>query len=161
MLVVLLVSCSSLAIHLYYFGHYGRDQHFKRGPKLGDVESLIQTNAANFGMRTNQFGFTITSTLSCLVVEACPTDQAVWSRGCKPTSSPACGPISAIRSGRNQPARFYRLRSPSSLFAVRAKTAKEAKEAKGKGLLFFAAFAFFARHSQNDTSVTFVSRGVC
>ena len=73
----------------------------------------VETSGASFGVRTNQFGFNITSTNNLVVVvEAC-TDLA------NPNWSPVA--TNTLTSGssyfsdpqwRNYPARFYRLRSP-------------------------------------------------
>jgi hypothetical protein len=72
-----------------------------------------QTSGASFGVRTNQFGFTITGTSNLVVVvEAC-TNPA------NPRWSPvSTNPLAAGSSyfsdpqWTNYPARFYRLRSP-------------------------------------------------
>ncbi len=73
----------------------------------------VQTSGAIFGVRTNQFGFTVTGTSGLtIVVEAC-TDLA------NPTWSPvgtytltSGSPYFSDPQWTNYPARFYRLRSP-------------------------------------------------
>jgi hypothetical protein len=73
----------------------------------------VQSNDTSFGVRNNQFGFTITGTSDLvIVVEAC-TNQAnqPWS----PVSTNTLTGGSAYFSDSrwtNYPARFYRLRSP-------------------------------------------------
>lgn len=74
---------------------------------------LVQTGAADFGVRSNRFGFTISGTSGIVVVvEAC-TDLAnpVWSP--LRTNTLTDGP-SYFNDPQwtNYPARFYRLRSP-------------------------------------------------
>ena len=73
----------------------------------------IETSASTFGVRTNQFGFTIIGTSNLvIVVETCtnlshpfwsPLQAVTLSSGAAYFSDPAW---------TNHPARFYRLRSP-------------------------------------------------
>ena len=72
-----------------------------------------QTSGANFGVRTNRFGFTITGTSSLvIVVEACTNlANPIWS----PVGTNTLTGGSSYFSDpqwTNFPARFYRLRSP-------------------------------------------------
>ena len=73
----------------------------------------MQASDASFGMRTNQFGFTITGTSNLvIVVEACtnlanPTWTLLQTNVVTGGSSYFCDP-----QWTNHPARFYRIRSP-------------------------------------------------
>ena len=88
------------------------------GPTFAGLPTVLwnpqmQTGDATFGVRTNQFGFTITGNSNLVVVvEACELlSNAIWSpvatntltSGYSYFSDPQC---------TNYPARFYRLRSP-------------------------------------------------
>jgi len=73
----------------------------------------IQTTNASFGVRTNQFGFTITGTANIPIVVEASTDlaSASW------TSLQTCTLTNGLiyfsdPQWTNHPARFYRLRSP-------------------------------------------------
>jgi len=74
---------------------------------------LVQSNYASFGMRTNQFGFTITGTSGLvIVVEACtnlanPTWFSLQTNTLTGGSS-----YFSDSEWANYPGRFYRLRSP-------------------------------------------------
>jgi hypothetical protein len=73
----------------------------------------VQTSNTSFGVRTNQFGFTITGTSNLvIVVEACtnlvnPARSVVGTNTLTGGSSYFSDP-----QWTNHPARFYRLRSP-------------------------------------------------
>jgi hypothetical protein len=73
----------------------------------------IQTGSPTFGVRTNQFGFTITGTSGLIVVvEACTNlADPGWSplQSCTLTGGSS---YFSDSSWTNQPERFYRLRSP-------------------------------------------------
>ena len=88
------------------------------GPTIGGRPTalwkpLVQANDASFGVRTNQFGFSINwASGRVVVVEAC-TDltQPIWS----PVGTNTLTDGSSYFSDpqwTNHPARFYRLRSP-------------------------------------------------
>ena len=73
----------------------------------------VQTSGVSFGVRTNQFGFTITGTSNLvIVVEACANlANPVWS---SVGTNTLTGGSSYFGDPQwtNYPARFYRLRSP-------------------------------------------------
>lgn len=86
-------------------------------PSWGVPEVLwnpqVQSSGATFGIRTNQFGFTVTGTSNLvIVVEAC-TDPGnpVW---LPVSTNTLTGGSAYFRDSEwtNYPARFYRLRSP-------------------------------------------------
>jgi hypothetical protein len=87
------------------------------GPTFGGLPTvlwnpLVPTSAASFGVRTNQFGFTITgATNLAVVVEGCTNlVNPIWS----PVATNTLAGGSAYFSDpqwTNYPARFYRLRS--------------------------------------------------
>jgi hypothetical protein len=74
----------------------------------------VQTRAASFGVRTNQFGFNFTweSNLVDIVVQAC-TDVAhpVWTN-LQTNTLTGLSSYFGDRQWTNYPTRFYRLRSP-------------------------------------------------
>ena len=77
------------------------------------VRSQAQTSGANFGVRTNRFGFNITGTSGLVVVvEVCTNlTNPVWS----PLSTNTLTGGSSYFSDanwRNYPNRFYRLSAP-------------------------------------------------
>jgi hypothetical protein len=73
----------------------------------------VQTSGASFGVRTNRFGFTITGTSNLvIVVEACTNlVNPTWSPVATNTLTGGSSYFSDPR-WTNNPARFYRLRSP-------------------------------------------------
>jgi hypothetical protein len=73
----------------------------------------VQTGAASFGVRTNQFGFNITGTSSLVIVVEASTNLAnpVWSPVGTNTLAGGSSYFSDPR-WTNYRARFYRLRSP-------------------------------------------------
>ena len=73
----------------------------------------VQTSDASFGVRTNQFGFTITGTSNLvIVVEACTNlANPIWSPVATNTLTGGSSYFSDPQ-WTNYPARFYRLRSP-------------------------------------------------
>jgi hypothetical protein len=73
----------------------------------------VQTSGASFGVRTNQFGFTITGSSNLvIVVEACTNlVNPIWSPVGTNTLTSGSSYFSDPR-WTNYPSRFYRLRSP-------------------------------------------------
>jgi hypothetical protein len=73
----------------------------------------VQTGDATFGVRTNQFGFTITGSSNLVVaVEACErVSSAIWLPVATNTLTGGSSYFSDPQ-WTNYPARFYRLRSP-------------------------------------------------
>jgi hypothetical protein len=73
----------------------------------------VQTSDASFGVRTNQFGFTITGTSGLVVVvEACTSlANPIWSPAGTNTLTGGSSYFSDPQ-WTNYPSRFYRLRWP-------------------------------------------------
>jgi hypothetical protein len=73
----------------------------------------VQTSGASFGVRTNQFGFTITGTSNILVVVEASTNLAnpTWSALATNTLTSGSSYFSDPQ-WTNYPGRFYRLRWP-------------------------------------------------
>jgi hypothetical protein len=86
------------------------------GPMFGGFPTVLwnpQIQPGSFGVRTNQFGFTITGTSNIVVVVQASTNLAnpVWSPLATNTLTSGSFYFSDPR-WTNYPARFYRLRWP-------------------------------------------------
>ncbi len=111
---------SSKAVVYYLPGTFGWSSTFGGGfedPFGGRPAVLwnlqVQASAANFGVRTNRFGFNVTGTgVTVVLVEACTNlGNAVWS---PVRTNMLSGGVSYFSDPQwtNHPVRFYRLRRP-------------------------------------------------